>query len=177
VIAAPLASVPKWLGWTTSAPTLEGGVLRLLGARYALIHVNDQIWATLTSSMGVMLILLLLRVLLRKHWIAVVGVLTLFSVIGLFENIAAPKQTLLLLPVSWLIIGSIFFLISRFGLLSVWAYLLCLNLVLAANGAVTAWYGKNLLVFYFAIVTLTTYACWISLAGRPLFSEGLVPEE
>jgi serine/threonine-protein kinase len=176
-VIAPLTSVPRWLGWTTSAPEVQGGILRLLGPRFALMKIIDNSWSSLIFAMVILLVLLLLRILVRKHWIALVGLLALFTAVVVLQYIAKPDQILFQLPALWLTIGSIFFLVSRFGLLSVWAYLLCAMLIVACSGSVTVWYGGNLLFFYIAIAALATYGCWISLAGRPLFREGLVPEK
>ena len=131
-------------------------------------------FSVLDTFMSVML-LLVLRVLTRRTWIAV-GLTTF-----LFFFIINPGQgNLLPFVIGFVFIASLhWFVLFRFGLLAVVVGStvgdLFLNLPLTFD--LTAWYAPTTLLVVALTLGLAGWGFWVALAGRPLFRDEILEAE
>jgi hypothetical protein len=121
---------------------------------------------------GWLLILLLLRVLLRRQWIAVVAVI-LFAAGLAVPSAANPMIFFAFMSVAF---GAFLFVLLRFGLLApvFWAVYMWLanSVVLTLDSS--AWYAGRSWFTLLLFAALAAYGFWISLAGRPLMKSDVL---
>ena len=118
---------------------------------------------------------LILRLLLRRTWIAVIAfsaLVTLISSPGTGHPVPYLIGFLIILAVIW-------FVLFRFGLLP---YLLGFTVFpllrfLPLTFDLTAWYGYVTLLVLFVTVGAAAWGFWTALAGRPLFHDGILEVE
>jgi serine/threonine-protein kinase len=173
-IVAMLAQIaPRWLEYPPDTPEWASSMQTLLGGRYVAGIMMGRISFAIALTIGVLFLLLFLRVILRKQWLAF-GVFLLI-VAGLVAVETSPPA----LYVVWLVFmvywAAIFFLLNRFGLLSVMAFFVPSLLVDCAHFS-PDWYRMTAGLFISVILALAAYAFYISLAGRPIVREGVIPE-
>ncbi len=167
-----LALVPEWLGSPASRPTpvpmssLEG--IRQAAASYFNVLLNAPVLPVL-----ILFLVLLLRIVLRRQWAAVGAFVLIFTLIGTLGG-----DNPLLGALGLLLVSSLFiFVLIRFGLL---AFLFLT--VFQSWGAIivtsdlSTWYAGRSVVFLLAFAALAAYGFYISLAGRPLFKDALLPD-
>ena len=106
---------------------------------------------------------------------AVLVVYLVLIVAGLVAIETSPPA----LYVVWLVFMvywvAIFFLLNRFGLLSVMAFFVPSLLIDCAHFS-PDWYRMTAGLFVSVILALAAYALYISLAGRPIVRDGVIPE-
>jgi serine/threonine-protein kinase len=168
--------VPQILGmddWGPQANLWSWESLR--GFRQAVAAIAGlHTTAVLSMFIGVMT-LLVLRLLVRKTWIAFV----LTSVLFFFT--AAPSQgNVLPFVFCFLVLAAAFWLVLfRFGLLSIVVGATVSDLLqqLPLTFDLTAWYADVTLLTLALILGLAGWGFWVSLAGRPLFRDQILEAE
>lgn len=166
--------MPRWLSMTPGAPRvpdLEG----LLGLRMV---AGDFFYNILTLgiflSLGVLFLLLLLRIVLRKEW-AAIGVcaliITLFSV-DPGGNLAVD------IPFGGLLTAIILFVLVRFGLVALASCFLFLFIFqfYPITSDFSVWYIEATVFVLGLTIGLAIYGFYISLAGQPLFHGKLLED-
>jgi hypothetical protein len=174
---------PKWMGLPPSIP-LFYGLDALNGGRVAIGQVLIMPLVSLSAPLGHFMLLLLLRILLRKQWLAAVAYGIIFSLSG---ALAAAVQgggdvpNMLLVFAALVSALTAFLLLSlmiRFGLLAVAGAFLMVNLI--ANYPITldgsAPYFSYSLFGMLLALALAGLAFYISLAGRPMFGDSLIKD-
>jgi len=144
----------------------------LLGVRY----LGSQFLETLIESVGVSLMLFflffLLRVLVRREWIAgAIFVLLFASFSALRGNYHVTDG------ITGVLVWTLFIvLLLRFGLLAVTAAMVTESALLSfpITSNLSSWYSNASLFILVSVAVLAVYAFRLSLAGRPLFQEGLL---
>ena len=167
-------AAPRLLGLPEASP--HNIILsRLLGPRQLVAGLLLQdIGLTLSLALGLLFLLLLLYILLRREWLAVgvlsVGLMLLFSAMG--------DQLLITLPFGALWAAAAVFVLTRLGLLATTSYLLfqCLCVEYPLTTDLSAWYAGGTLFALGVAVALALYGFRTSLAGRPLFGGRLIQE-
>ncbi len=148
----------------------------LLGGRFVASHIGSSLAFGVVMTMTLLFALLLLRLVLRKHWLAVAALVIVFAVPPTL--VLDPRLMPLFLPmlvISWV---AIFLLLTRFGVLSVSVLIAFSQLVQGAPSYdLAAWHSGATLALYGVIVALATYGFYTSLAGRPVFAAEVVPQE
>jgi hypothetical protein len=144
--------------------------LRQAVAAVAGVHTQS----VLTMFIGIMMFLVL-RLLLRRTWIAVV----VFSVLAMFlfnPGTGHPAPYLIAFLISTPLF---FFVLFRFGLLSiiVGSTVCDLLLILPLTFNLTAWYGYVTLLTLFITIGVAVWGFWVALAGRPLFRDEILEAE
>jgi hypothetical protein len=121
----------------------------------------------LSSSIVFFLMLFLLRVLLRKQWIAAVAFVALMSTVSVIGS-STPWVDLL---ESALVLGVLAFVLLRFGLLTAIVAFTSADLLRACPPTldVPAWYFGLVPIPLLAVALIAIYGFRTSLAGRPLF--------
>ncbi len=125
--------------------------------------------------MGILVLLIIFRVPLRKNWAAPLAVLILLTLLPVFASISEAKglaEATIVGFVSLFYVGAILYVVLQFGLLPVAVAQLITTLF--SESAVTwdlsLWYAGPALVQVMVCVLLLVYGCYIALAGRPLFA-------
>jgi serine/threonine-protein kinase len=154
-----------WLSLPANEP-LTIDLTSLAGVRHALAMNVHNIVTSLYRPIGWLFIVLLLRPLLRKEWLAALVVTLVFAAVGTSQD----PNVMVLLPFSILSIGLYFFLLLRVGLLSAIAASLFMfisqQVVLTMD--MSSWYAGRSLFTLLLLAALAVYAFYISLGSRPL---------
>jgi serine/threonine-protein kinase len=148
----------------------------LVGARHLLAQLAQPffVWAALYY----LFMLFLLRVVLRKPWLAVAAFVVAFGVLWSFA--AAPESggltfaVIFILNATWVVLVAI--LLLRLGLLAAAG---AFFFAFALGGVpitldLAAWYAPGSLVTMLFLVVLAGYGCHTALAGRSLFRDDLL---
>ncbi len=167
-----LLIVSTWLGMP--AP-LSGVRLEALSGpgRFAAEFFKIQAQA-FEFGLGSLFVLVLLRLLLRKQWLAVaVWILVLSVMLG--SEAETPYVTMLFAGAA---MGMLVFLLLRFGLLS---YAVAMFVAAALDDLpitldFSAWYAGRWLIVLLLLTGLAIYGFRTALAGRPLFGRALVED-
>jgi predicted Ser/Thr protein kinase len=154
-------------------PSTNAGLDGLLG----LLPLGGGLLNRVTDSLGgallIFLFLFLLRVVLRREWLAG-GVLALLFALG--KGFASGYPTILI-PTYAMVYGLLVVVLLRFGLVAAVACLFVANIMI--NGVFTAsfgaWYGTPSLVVCLCVIGLAAWAFRSSLAGRSVL-EGVLGE-
>jgi hypothetical protein len=169
ILASELA--PAWLDRPPSRPTALSA-RALMGPRHAASYVFDTLWNSFATPIVILFILLLLRVLLRRQWLALGGALLLFGGIAVLQNSGSPEVW----PLAILVWVALIAVLIRLGLLALASAVVFLNISsgLALTTELSAWYAATAWTGLLALLALAGYAFHLSLAGRSLFSDELL---
>ncbi len=124
--------------------------------------------------MGIMMFLVL-RLLLRRTWIALV-VFSALTMLLFSPGTGHPAPYLIGLLIS---MALFWFVLFRFGLLPIiLGSTVCdLLLILPLTFNLTAWYGYVTPLTLFVTVGVAVWGFWVALAGRPLFRDEILQAE
>ncbi len=159
--------LPSWTGRPPLSPTyFELTVLD--GGRHALATISDVTSGSILLGLGALFLLLLLRVVLRRGWLAALVATVVLASPAILQS-PAPMLTAPLSLAAWALLV---FMLTRYGLVAACATVLAGNLVVSfpitldfsAWYAGIAWFGGGL------ALALALFGFWTALAGRPLFS-------
>ena len=146
-----------------SAPSMES----LLGVGPALGSVFAYTWIYVLYSLGIFFVLFLLRLLVKKDWIAAIVIVFL----GAITNTGGDYfwVTFLALAVIWL---SIYLVLRRFGLLALVVGLVVQNMlvVFPMTSHLSRWYASGAIAGMVTVIAIALFALYHALAGQPLFS-------
>jgi serine/threonine-protein kinase len=150
-------------GGQPSFPSLNA----LLGVRHETAAMLNALPAALSSTMVFFFMLFLLRVLLRKQWIAATAFVALMSIIPAIGS-ANPWVSIL---EGALFFGVLAFVLLRFGLLAVIVAITSLELLSTCPPTLdlSAWYVGLVPIPLVVVALMAIYGFRTSLAGRPLF--------
>jgi serine/threonine protein kinase len=139
----------------------------LAGGREALGAWLMQIPASILGTLQFFFLLLGLKVLLRKDWLAVIAFVALFALLqGLTSSYAAVE-----LP-AWILIYAIAALIVyRFGLIPLACAIFTINMLLNVpfTSDFSAWYMPTSAFALLSVVALAGWGFYHSLGGEPLW--------
>jgi hypothetical protein len=170
-----LSRADELLAWTVGgAPSLPqatnmtqlGSIAGALG-----LTLDTPIHALLQVMQGVF-VLLLLRLVLKRIWIAGLGFVLLIGLMSGASEAPNPVFTWVVMAIS---VGVVLTVLVRFGLVAGTIGLCLTNLLgLGIGGNLTVWYAPSFLIPFFAALALLTYGFHTALAGQPMFGSGLV---
>jgi hypothetical protein len=122
--------------------------------------------------MGLLLLVLLARVVVRSQWLAVGTIYLIMNLVAFLENTELFDR--LAAPLVWAIV---FFVLIRFGLVAGIAMFFFSNLAFwtPLTLDLSTWYAGRSILFLVLPMALLVYAYILSLAGRPLFQD-LIPD-
>lgn len=145
------------------APSMES----LLGVRLTLSSIFAYTWVNVLFSLAVFFILFLLRLVVKKDWIAAIGIVFL----GAVTNTGGDYfwSTFLFSAVIWL---SIYLVLRRFGLLALVVGLVVQNTLVTfpMTTHLSRWYASGAIAGMVTIVAVALFAMYPALGGQPLFS-------
>jgi hypothetical protein len=127
-----------------------------------------------SSAMYIFLLFFLLKIILRKQWLAA-AVFVLALVTNTTANSSAPYLAASIGVILWV---SFLFLMLRYGLFAVMAFMVWINIpeTFPITANLSAWYSNASLFALLFMVALVLYAFRISLAGKPAFAFDLLKE-
>jgi hypothetical protein len=174
---------PKWMGLPPSIP-LFWGAQALNGGRVAFGQIMLLPLISLAAPLGHFMLLLLLRILLRKQWLAAVAYGIILSLAMALQYAVQEGSDIpaTLLAFGALIGALIAFLLltmlTRFGLLTTGGCFLVANLIAAYPITLdtSAPYFSYSLFGMLLAAAVTGIAFYISLAGRPMFGDSLLQD-
>jgi serine/threonine-protein kinase len=156
------------IGWLAlpAEPPRTASLLSLSGLAETIGNYCQDCSQALYISVGWLFLLLLLRVILRRQWIAV-SVAVLFTVGTAVPSFANPVMGTAFLAIAF---GVFLFVLLRIGLLSAVAFFVYMYLsawvVLTLDSS--AWYAGRSWFTLLLFAGIAGYGFWTSLAGRPL---------
>jgi serine/threonine protein kinase len=146
-----------------AAPSMES----LLGVRLTLGSIFAYTWAYVLFSLGVFFILFLLRLVVKRDWIAAIGIVFLGAVMNTGGDYF--WSTFLFSAVIWL---SIYLVLRRFGLLALVVGLVVQNTLVTfpMTTHLSRWYASGAIAGMVTVVAVALFAMYHALGGQPLFS-------
>lgn len=162
--------VPGWVG-RPDPPPLLADLEVLLGVRYVAGWFAGMVVRILFEGLAAMFLFVLVRILLRKRWLASAVALALFSftsplVRGVFDSIG----------VGFAVLGAALLMVSlfRFGLVATLAGFAVVALLtgLPLTPSLSTWDGRPAIVALFSVLGLVAYA-FVTAVGR----RSLIPDE
>ena len=144
-----------------------GNTEYLLGARMALGAWLQQIANSILGTLEFFFLLLGLKFLLRKDWLAAIVFVAIFAVPrGLLDSHPRIELPTLILAYSIAVL-----IVLRFGLipLAVAIFTVDMSLSLPLSGDISAWYMGNSLIAMFSVVVIAAWGFYHSLGGQPLW--------
>jgi serine/threonine-protein kinase len=183
VFGACAALMTQIAGWIPQTLGMDDYGLRnsfwsfesLVGLRHAITAIAGvHTIAVLFNFVGI-IAFLVLRVLVRRTWIAIVAATVLF----LFVFLPAHGNLLVYL-LSFLVTVALFWIVLlRIGLLAVLVGATIRDLLqaLPLTFDLTAWHADVTLLTLAVVLGLAGWGFWVSLAGRPLFRDELLEAE
>jgi len=162
-------AVPAWLGMLPPAPERDLGGIG--PARRFVASFLEAPTGVIGFSLGTMFLLVLLRFLLRKQWLAMVAwVLILTVMFGVSGENPLVKISLIAVAVTLLL-----FTLMRFGLLCYSVAILVPTVFEDSPLTLdfSAWYAGRSLLALLLFAGLAVYGFHTALAGRPLFGRVL----
>jgi serine/threonine-protein kinase len=149
------------LAWTEY---LRGG-RRVLGASVA------QVVSSVRTTLIFFFVLFVLRVLLRRPWLATIAFVALFAALRSVGTDYPAVQ----IPASVAILAIAAFAVVRFGLVSLAAGIFTVDLIVIAPMAVSwsSWYAPATAFVFLTVLGLAAWGFYTSLGGQRLWSDGL----
>jgi len=142
----------------------------LLGSRYVIGQIFSAQGAV-GEFIGFFILLLILRIVLRKPWLAV-ATMVLITVAMFSDFFSAPIE-------QWInglaVVSILLFVLIRFGLLALLATALATGLLwgFPTTFDFSKWYAGIGLWGPLLVLALAGYGFWVALAGQPLFRDEL----
>jgi hypothetical protein len=166
--------IPRALGQPDEINT--GGILiTLLGAQeIGYNFFGWQFFMSLLHGMGYVLILLLLTLLLRKNWLAAIGLWLLF----MLPRLAAGEFSLISLLMPAILWAVIVWVIARFGLLAMVAaqFFYFMVTFYPYTADFSAWYSGNTIFAVIVCLLFAAYGFYTSAGGRSAFRMRLLED-
>jgi len=158
------------VGGPMPAPTM-GLAGPLSGARVSASWFLLQAFDSVFSALAVFFMVFLLRLVLRKDWLAAGG----WAAISIAQNALGSTEPWITAAFAAVIVGSMMLLLFREGLLAFSVAVLFVTVLteFPLTLAITAWYGTGTIVPLAGLLTLAGYGFKIALAGKPLLGAAM----
>jgi hypothetical protein len=158
-------------GWTRRAPTAPNPIFAhdtLLGLRFMIGGIPLQIVIFVSVSLFYFFAFFLIRLVLRKEWLAILVALLVVSILSALTDPDHPVLNATFYVGLW---GIALLLLIRFGLLP-FMMALCINNVLEVYPLTThlsAWYAEPTLFVFSLILAAAIFGFYTSTAAKPRF--------
>ena len=155
--------LPEWMGKTPNPPDNQLDFVTLNGIHITVGDILLNVVIFLVWSLAVFFLFFVVRLVLRKEWLAVAVTLALAAAPSLFGE--HPIQGVV---EDLLIYGIALMLLLRFGLLAL-VIAFCMNNVLSAyplTGHLTEWYAQPTIVTFTVIAVLAIFGFYRATAGK-----------
>jgi hypothetical protein len=165
--------VEGWFGKFPPRPLMPS-LDNLLGSRDAIGNLLGYIPPSTGSVLAIFFLFFLLRLLLRKDWLAGGAFVFIFV-----ATVAFTGDYLLVDAVFGTVtFASLILILKRFGLLPLVAFFITDNILFdfVLTTRLSAWYAISTILGALFILALALYGFRVSLAGRPIFSDAALDE-
>jgi hypothetical protein len=165
--------LPAWLGRSPHWPRAAADEL-LLGTRHVAGRLLQEIAAAIMLGLFYGCFLVVLRVTLRRRWLAAVALALLLTIAYGYLNfggVYASDFLLACLGSAALVVG-----LFRLGLFAIMVGLFASMALLdfGAGYSPPAWYGGDALYAVAIVAAVAFFGFWTTLAGRPLWRDDLL---
>jgi serine/threonine-protein kinase len=160
--------VPGWIGTTPAQPQAVFAHDSLSGLRFMIGGIPLTIAIFVSVSLFYFFVFFLIRLVLRKEWLAALVALLLVSLLTVVEG---PDHLVVNVTFDVIIWGMALLLLIRFGLLP-FMMALCINNFLEVYPLTThlsAWYAGSTIFVFSIILAAAIFGFYTSTAGKPLF--------
>jgi hypothetical protein len=165
-------AAPEWLGWSRPIPS-DRAFFELSGWRFTIGFLFDDLANAAIMALGVMVILLISHLLLRKRALAVAVV-----VLALTTFFGSENYPLLEWPTRFLLAGAISFVMVRYGLVALavafLTYVTFGNLPIGLDPS--QWYFMRALVGFSFLIALAVFGFVRALGPGELFAEPILED-
>ncbi|HTQ55497.1 MAG TPA: serine/threonine-protein kinase [Bryobacteraceae bacterium] len=153
-----------------STPSPSVATDSLLGVGGAVATFLTAIPNCVIQGLAWFVLLFILRVVLRRDWLAAGGFVLLYMAVSFLASTAAPLMGALFTAVQTALLV---FVMLRFGLVSLIAsaFVYVLMIIFPLTTDFSAWYSGASLLAATGVAALAAYAFHTALAGRPLFGD------
>jgi serine/threonine-protein kinase len=177
VISGTLLWFTERAGWIGPLP-LNQVLVVIRGGRYAFGEVFSVLLSQLSVALGLMMLFLLLRMILRKTWIAATALCLLQAALaGLnFLAFGDPRAAIFGVLVGGTAMAVTIFILVRFGLVALVALTVTSGLANISPGSFdvsSPHFGTGLFIALVGLA-IAVYGWKVSLAGRPLIQDTLL---
>jgi len=157
-----------FIGIRVGGAGFPGRLANLLGARDLAANLLDQSLAVLRFTLVILFLFFVLRVLLRRDWLAAV----VYTLIFTATSLGRPNPAVTL-PIIAIWVGLELLVLLRFGLLALIATAMTENFLGSSPLTLDAsrWYFGYSLVVLLLVAALAAWAFRTTLAGRPLLKD------
>jgi serine/threonine-protein kinase len=167
--------VYRWIFELLALPAerpLTTALISLSGPAETIGSICQTLAFSLYMPVGWLLLLLLLRVLLRRQWLAIL-VIMLFAVGTSLPSFVNPVLAGVFMSVAF---GAFLSVLLRFGLLApvFWGVYMYLSSSVVLTLDSSAWYAGRSWFTLLLFAAIAAYGFWISLAGRPLMKSDVL---
>jgi serine/threonine-protein kinase len=160
--------LPVWRGHGPPVPSFHS--LMLDGLPEAGSLYFSVLASALATPLWAILFALLLRVVLRRNWLAIAVLVALFSTFQALGSVAPIFEFAVSLSVA-AIIATVMFRLGIFALVVSMIYMNIEHFALTFDPS--SWYFGRSLVAILVLVGIVVYGFYISLAGRPIMSDAV----
>jgi hypothetical protein len=160
--------VPGWTGKPPIPPESNLDYDGLIGLRDLIGSIPAFVVIYVFVSLLLFFVFFLIRLVLRKEWLAVVVSLLLISLLALWGE----DHPVLSTASSLIVWGTALAVLIRFGLFAL-VVTLCTNAILRGYLLTThlsAWYAEPTFFVFFVFLAIAIFGFYTSTAGKPLFS-------
>ncbi len=171
----------QWLGWVApGAPYIFNAPDALLGARFALGELFRACTATLFLGLLLLLLFLLLRIVCRRQWLAIVAMFVVQSAafqlgftIGGGDTGGSALGALASIGVWCVFIALVLVMLMRFGLLPMLVFLFVRFMLISFPVTLDfgVWHSGLGIFVLVVVVALAGYGFYTSLAGHSLIRD------
>ena len=130
-----------------------------------------QIPSSISATLMFFFLIFLLRVILRKQWLAAVGFTLIYSTLKLLST----DHPWIDLPLVLIVYSVAAIVVVRFGLVALFSGIFTADLLgnIGATTDLSAWYAGTTLFPFLVVTALAAWAFHTALAGRPLLKNEL----
>jgi len=158
--------VPGWMGRTPNPPAFGLDFDSLTGLRAMTGSVLLNIVYSVGISLSLFFLFFLIRLVVRKEWLAVLVMIALLSLPEVFAN--NPVQVIF----NCLYASIVLLVLIRFGILALTMALCTENLLFFSplTTHLSAWYAAPTFIVLFVVLAAAIFGFYTSTAGKPLFA-------
>ncbi len=162
-----------WFGRLPPRPTMMS-LGPLLGARGMIGQLLTIIPYICSLALGIFFLFVLLRLLLRKDWVAASAFVLIFAA----TNALSGKYPLVDAVYGAVLAGIMIFALRRFGLFCLAVFFMTEQLLydFVHSIQLSHWYAAPTILGVLFVLVLAIYGFKVSLAGRPIFSGAALDE-
>src|SRR5208283_605335 len=162
-----------WFGRVPPRPMMTS-LDPLLGARGMIGGLLGIIPDEFGFALGLFFLFVLLRLLLRKDWVAAAVFVLIFAALNAFSG----KYPLVDAVFGAVSVGIVIFVLKRFGLFCLMVFFTTSNVLDAFVHSIqlSQWQAAPTILGVLVVLALAFYGFRVSLAGRPIFSGAALDE-